>query len=75
MTPGMAVKSFCGNDSSYSNGCNVNRRNSCSSSNSNGDSGLAIAAQHINSERKPVVWYYAFCNLPHKTFTRLMIPP
>jgi len=55
MTPGMAVISFCGNDSSYSNGCNVNRLNSCSGSDSNGDSGLAIAAQHANSDSKPVV--------------------
>ena len=55
MTPGMAVISFCGNDSSYNNGCNVNRHNSCSGSDSNGESGLALAAQHGNSERKSVV--------------------
>lgn len=55
MTPGMAVISFCGNDSSYSNGCNVNRRNSCSGSDSYVNSGLAIATQHDNSKRKPVV--------------------
>jgi hypothetical protein len=55
MTPGMAVISLCGNDKSYNNGCNVNRRDSCSGSDSNGDSGLTIAAQHGNSERKTLV--------------------
>ena len=49
--------------------------NSCSGNDSNGDSGLAVAAQYAKSERKHVALYYAFCNLPQKTFTRLMIPP
>jgi len=55
MTPGMAVISFCGNDSSYSNGLMLTDVTVVVVVTVMSTVVWQIATQHGNSKRKPVV--------------------